>query len=67
MWKTSDVIDSIRSTVGSNSIIVTILIYTLLPDGMYPILCDTKSENEFVQQISTNIQKSNSINDNEES
>ena len=49
--ETSDEIFSIWSTVGSNSILATTLLSTLIPDGMYSILCDTKSENDFVQEI----------------
>ena len=49
MWKTSNAIASISSTVGSNSILVTAVLYTLLPDGTYPIFCDTKRENDLIQ------------------
>ena len=65
-WQTSYAITSIRSTVGSNSIISIALIYTLLPDSTSTIFCDAKSENEFVQEISTLIQNSDSINGDED-
>ena len=63
---TSDAIDSIWYTVGSNSRPATVLLSKLLPDGTSPIFYDTKGENDFVQEVSTHIQNSNSINDNEE-
>ena len=46
---TSDDIASICSRVGSNSRLATTLFSTLLPDGTYPIFCDSKIENKFVQ------------------
>ena len=52
----SDGIASIRSTVDSNSRLATTLISTLLPDGTFPIFCDIKTKNEFVQYFSTCIQ-----------
>ena len=56
--KTSDAVASIWSTVGSNSRLATASLSTLLPDGTSPIFCDTKSENDFVQEISTCIKNS---------
>ena len=52
--------------MGSNSRPATTLFSTLLSDSTSPIFYDTKGENEFVQEVSTHIQNSNSINDNEE-
>ena len=63
--QTADDIASICYTVGSNSIFASVLLSTLFADGTSPIFCDTKSKNEFVQEISNHIQKSDSINKDE--
>ena len=64
--QTYDAISSIWSTLGANSRLASALLPTTLLDGTSPIFCDTNSEKDFVQDISTHIQNSDSIHDDED-
>ena len=52
--------------MGENSRLARALIATILPDGTSTIFYETNSEKDFMWEISTRIQKSDSIHDNEE-
>ena len=64
--QTSDAIASIRSIVGANSRLARELLATILPNGTSHIFCDTNSEKDFVRELSTHIQNSDSIHNNED-
>ena len=64
--QTSDEITSIWSTVVSNSRLDIALLSAILPNGKSPIFCETKIDNDFVQDISTRMKNSDSNNGNGE-